>query len=269
MTPRQFLGDELKRARLAAGYSSQESLAAVLGFDRSVIGKAETGERPPTADVLAAWCESCRIDLQFFARLAELARSSDKPDTPPAWFELYLERERAAHTLWNWSPMLVPGLLQTAEYARAVFVAAGADTERANDLLGLRIERQAIFDHPEPPHVVAIIDEAVLHRLTGSQQAMSDQLAHLAAMAERPNILVQIVPTAIGANAGLSGAFDIAFGDGTLDTLRMDAVEDVTTESRPLVRRARVLFDLVRGAALPCDTSRTLIVEAAEQWKTR
>ena len=58
-SPAAFLGNELRRARVAAGFSSQDALAARLGFDRTVITKAETGLRPPTADVLAAWCAAC------------------------------------------------------------------------------------------------------------------------------------------------------------------------------------------------------------------
>jgi transcriptional regulator with XRE-family HTH domain len=72
--PAAFLGAELKRARLAAGLSSQDALAARLGFDRSVIAKAETGGRPPTIDVLNAWCSACGIaDTELFERLAVLA----------------------------------------------------------------------------------------------------------------------------------------------------------------------------------------------------
>jgi|GEM_PF-1563079 transcriptional regulator with XRE-family HTH domain len=60
--PAAFLGAELRRARLAAGFSSQDSLAAKLGFDRTVIAKAETGDRPPTTEVLAAWCATCQLE---------------------------------------------------------------------------------------------------------------------------------------------------------------------------------------------------------------
>jgi transcriptional regulator with XRE-family HTH domain len=93
-SPAAFLGGELKRARIAAGFASQDSLAARLGFDRTVIVKAETGNRPPTADVLTAWCEACGLDAEFYARLGMLARNGDGPI--PAWFENWLEAEIAA-----------------------------------------------------------------------------------------------------------------------------------------------------------------------------
>lgn len=113
--PAAFLGAELRRARLAAGYSSQDALAARLGYDRSVIAKAETGERPPSpevADALQAELFPAGPD-GLIPRLAKLARRADGPI--PSWFESWLEAERAAHTLRLWSPLLVPGLLQTSE----------------------------------------------------------------------------------------------------------------------------------------------------------
>jgi transcriptional regulator with XRE-family HTH domain len=265
--PRAFLGRELRHARIAAGFSSQEALAARLDFDRTVIAKAETGDRPPTDEVLDAWCEACNLDRELFARWAAFARRTDGP--VPSWFESWLEAERQAHMLRIWQPLVIPGLLQTGEYARALFIAAGADQDRADDLVTVRLDRQAILERPDPPHVVALIDESVLHRLTGSPQIMADQLARVADLAERPNIAVQVVPSETGANAGLSGAFDLASGDGAPEVLRMEAVEDVTTESRSLVRQATNIFVRVQADALPRAASLALIREAAEQWKTR
>jgi transcriptional regulator with XRE-family HTH domain len=265
--PAAFLGGELRRARVAAGFSSQDALAAKLGFDRTVVAKAETGERPPTDDVLAAWCQACRLDDDLFGRLAVLARRADGP--VPTWFEDWLRAEGEAHTLRIWQPIIIPGLLQTAEYARALFLAAGADDTKADEMVAVRLERQSVLDRADMLHVVSVLDEGVLHRLIGSPVVMSDQLSHLGSMAERPNIQVQVVPAARGANAGLSGGFALASCDGTPDVLRMEAVEDVTEERRSLVRHATLVFDLVRGDALPREESRALILEAAEQWKTR
>jgi len=265
--PAAFLGGELRRARVAAGFSSQDALAAKLGFDRTVVAKAETGERPPTVDVLAAWCQACHLDDELFGRLAVLARRADGP--VPTWFEDWLRAEGEAQTLCIWQPLIIPGLLQTAEYARALFLAAGTDDTKADDLVAVRLERQSVLDRAGPPHVVTILDESVLRRLIGSPAIMSDQLSHLGSLAERTNVQVQIVPSARGANAGLSGGFALASCDGAPDVLRMEAIEDVTEERRPLVRHATLVFDLVRGDALPRAESRTLIMEAAEQWKNR
>jgi len=170
--PRAFLGEELARARMAAGFSSQQALADHLGFDRSVVGKAESGDRPPTPEVLRAWCEACTLDYDHFARLAALARRADGP--VESWFAEWLEKELAAQMIRAWSPVLLPGLLQTGEYARALFLAAGADEDYADEQVLVRLGRQEILDRPRPPHLVAVVDESALHRLIGSPQVMHD-----------------------------------------------------------------------------------------------
>jgi hypothetical protein len=218
--------------------------------------------------VLAAWCVACRLDDELFGRLVVLARRADGP--VPTWFEDWLQAERGAQSLRLWSPTLIPGLLQTAEYARALFLAAQSDT--SDDVIGAlvaaRLERQAILDRADPPDLVVVLDEAVLHRLIGSPQVMHDALVHIAELSQRPYAVVQVVPASNGANAGLAGAFDIAAADGMPETLRMEGVEDQTMEKRSLVRKAAVAFDRVRGDALPRDTSRDLILKVAdERWK--
>ncbi len=137
MTPRQFLGDELKRARVAAGFSSQQALADHLGFDRSVVAKSESGERVPSSDVLTAWAKACNIDTEHYARLADLARTSDGP--VPAWFEYWLERERTAHVLRYWSPIIVTPLFETADYRRAVAAWLAATTQNGQTSLLRRL----------------------------------------------------------------------------------------------------------------------------------
>jgi hypothetical protein len=166
--------------------------------------------------------------------------------------------------------LLLPGLLQPAGYARALFLAAQTDTsdDAVDALVTARLDRQAILDQADPPDVVTVLDETALRRLIGSPQVMHDALGYLLELAQRPNVVVQIVPLSIGANAGLSGAFDIASNDGQPDTLRMDGVEDVTSQSRALVRKAAVAFDRVRGDAMPRAASLNMITEAIETWKT-
>jgi transcriptional regulator with XRE-family HTH domain len=264
--PAAFFGVELRRARVAAGFSTQEALAARLGFDRTVVAKAETGERPPTDEVLAAWCKACQLDDELFARLAMLARRAD--GAVPTWFEDWLRAEGEAHTLRVWQPLIIPGLLQTAEYARALFLAAGADDTKAEELVVLRLERQSILDLAEPPHLITVLDESALRRLVGSPAIMYEQLIHVADVAERPGVSIEVVPASTGANAGLSGGFQLASSDGAPDVLNMNGVQDMTEERRSLVRHATRIFELVRADALPRAASRALILEAAEQWKT-
>ena len=176
-----------------------------------------------------------------------------------------------AQSLRIWSPTLIPGLLQTAEYARALFLAEQTDTsdDAIGALVEARLQRQGILDRADPPDVVVVLDEMVLHRLIGSPQVMHDALVQVAELSQRPYIVVQVVPASNGANAGLGGAFYIAAADGIPEALQMVGVEDHTTEKRSLVRKAAVAFDRVRGDALPRDASRDLILKVAdERWKS-
>jgi hypothetical protein len=88
-------------------------------------------------------------------------------------------------------------------------------------------------------------------------------------VSERPNVTIQVIPSENGANAGLSGGFNLASGDGGPEVLRMEAVEDVTSEGRSLVRQAANMFIRLQADALPRAASRKLILEAAEQWKAK
>jgi hypothetical protein len=115
----------------------------------------------------------------------------------------------------------------------------------------VRLGRQVILDRPNAPHLVVVLDELVLRRLIGSPQVMADQLIHIAELSERPNVSVQVIPSDTGANAGLSGAFDLASGDGAPEVLRMEAVEDVTAESRSLVRTAANILSAFRPTRSP------------------
>jgi Domain of unknown function (DUF5753) len=165
----------------------------------------------------------------------------------------------------------VPGLLQTADYARELFRAwqssSTADDE-IDQLVAARIERQTIFDRLRPPTLVAVLDEAVLRRLIGSRKIMHDQLLHLAEVSARPNITVQVVPAGIGAHAGLLGGFAVASVEGSPDTVYMESPDQgQTTELPSVVGKLVRTFSTLRADALPRTASRELIGKVAEeQW---
>lgn len=111
-----------------------------------------------------------------------------------------------------------------------------------------------------------MIDEYALHHIMGSAEIMSGQLAHLAEISLRPNVVVQVLPSGIGAHATLGGAFDVASGEGVKDMIRMESVAlDVTTESPSVVRTSAIAFDKTRAEALPRTQSRDLIVRLNEE----
>lgn len=263
--PKAFLGTELRRARVAAGFGSQEALAGHLGFDRTVIAKAETGDRPPSADVLSALCEACQLDGDLFGRLAVLARRADGP--VPTWFAEWVDAERRATSLCWWEPLLVPGLVQTADYAQALFRAwrLADDGDGLDTLVSARMERQTIFDRPEPPSLWVIIDETVLHRCIGGAKIMYDQLMHLTDVADRPKITIQVVPGDVGAHVGLLGAFATASVDGEGIVYLESPDQGQTTKAPSVVEKLTATFDTLRAEALPRGASHDLIKKVAEQ----
>jgi transcriptional regulator with XRE-family HTH domain len=260
------LASELRERRKAAGFTSQDALARVLNCDRTRVTKAENGQ-VPTDDLIDAWGEACGFDVRAWKAVARQAR--ERSSGPPRWFEGWLEAEQKAHTLRVWQPLTFPGLLQTADYARALF-RTWLDEERTEEQVDIRMQRQAIFDRPEPPSITVVLDQSVLHRLIGSSQVMYDQVAHVIEMSARPTIIVHVLPSDIGANAGLGGALHLAAGYGMPEVLLGGAlVEDQVTQEPSLVRAASDIFGLVRADAQPRVASRTLMSEALDRWKSQ
>jgi DNA-binding XRE family transcriptional regulator len=261
-----FLGQQLREVRTDAGYQSQDAFAPVLNRDRSVIGKAESGEYPPTEQVLKDWLDACgvagrlRLVLEGMARVARVRQDPVRQQTVP-WFE----REAQAHTLRYWAPVLVPGLFQTDDYARALYIARGHEPETVAELVAARMKRQEILSRPQPPDVTVVLWEPVLHHMIGSPEVMREQLARLVELSRR--ILIHILPGRVGANAGLGGAINLATADDTPELLLSDGlIEDSLTSEPALIRRASATFNGVRGDALARVESRAMISEAIEAW---
>jgi hypothetical protein len=252
---------------MAAGMTLAE-LAAVVPCDGSTVSRVEAGILAPD-ERFAQACDE--VFPQMGGWFTRYYRDSRKwqGSAIPRWFETWLAAEVQAAVLRYWSPIIVTPIFQTAGYARALLLAAQTDTsdEAIGALVEAKLGRAAILDRVDPPDVVALIDELVLHRLIGSPEIMRDQLASVAELARRPYVCVQVVPTDVGATAGLSGDINLASGDGSPDVLHTDATpEGHTTDSRSLVRKAGVAFERIRGYALPRDQSRDLILKVAEEY---
>jgi transcriptional regulator with XRE-family HTH domain len=267
MSPLHWFGAEFRLAREAAGLT-QSQFGATVPCDNSVVSKVEAGLLNPTDRFLAAIVES----LPHLDWLVRFYHDSQKwgGEPFPRWFEDWLHREEEATTLRIWQPLIVPGLLQTAEYARALFVAQQTDIrdETIDQLIAARLGRQRIFDKPDRPNLLIVLDELVLRRLIGTPKTMYDQLLQAADMSMRSYITVQVVPASTGAHAGVDGGFMIATVEGKPDLMHIDAVEGQTIEKSAQVRNASIAFDRVRGDALPRGASRDLILKVAEErWK--
>lgn len=132
-------------------------------------------------------------------------------DVLPNWFETYVGLEESASGIRNYEVQFVPGLLQSEDYARAVillgFPAAGE--EELERRVRLRMARQRVLRGSDPPHLWAVLDEAVLRRPLGGAEVMRGQIDHILAALELPNVTVQIVPFSVGGHAAAGGPFSI------------------------------------------------------------
>ena len=267
-SPLHFFGAEVRRAREAADMTLAD-LGALVPCDASTVSKIEAGQLRPTERFVTA-CIETFPPLDWLGRFYEESQMWGD-GAIPRWFEDWLNAEREATTLRIWQPLLVPGLLQTTDYARALFLGGllNPSEDAIDQLVAARLARQSIFDRPDPPNLWIVLDEIVLHRLIGTPKTMYDQLLQVADMSMRSYICVQVVPASTGAHAGLAGSFYIASVRGKPDLLYMDAVEGVTIERSALVRKATIEFDLVRSDALARNASRDLILKVAEErWNT-
>jgi transcriptional regulator with XRE-family HTH domain len=265
--PAAFFGAELRRARVAAGLT-QEQLGQRLGYSAALVGKVETGERSASRDFVKGADQALPDADGLFARIYTLIQRWE--GGYPSWFAEWVEAERRATALCWWEPLVVPGLVQTGEYARAI-LAAGPDAmdDELDQMVAARLERQAVLERPRPPSLLVVLDEAVLHRLIGSPKIMQDQLQHLAGLSGRPRVTIQVVPARAGAHAGLLGGFAIASVEGAGIVYLETSAEGQVTEKSSAVAQVTRRFDALRAVALPRDDSQDLILKVAdERWSS-
>jgi transcriptional regulator with XRE-family HTH domain len=272
------LGRQLRRLRQAAGYTTQTAFGPRIGYGDDSISKVEKGRRVPTRELLTAWLGACEKSIDGERRIltdgereaiTELwEAASEAQRGVPEFFEKYVEAEAKATFLRLWGLLLIPGPLQTREYAHAMFITGGMDEDEAAERTEARIRRHAKIDGPDAAHVTALIYEPVLHRLVGTPEVMIGQLEHLLEVSQRRNVIVQVVPDT-GYFPGLDGEFAIASGPEIADTVDMITLEDHVTNAPALVGKAIAWFEVVRGYALNVAESRAFITEAIEQWKSQ
>jgi transcriptional regulator with XRE-family HTH domain len=266
-SPLHFFGAEVRRAREAAGMTLAE-LGARVPCDASTVSRIESGLLSP-AERFAEACDEAFPQMGgWFGRFY---RASLKWDGPyPRWFEDWVDAEGRAAILRGWEPLLVPGLLQTPEYARALFRAwrTDDDEDKVEQLVTARMDRQRIFDRSDPPAFWAVLDEGVLRRRIGGAKVMHDQLVHLADTGERATIKIHVIPAEAGAHMGLLGAFAIAGFAGDAPGIVYFELPDVgqTIREPGTVAKVSLTFETLRSEPLPRGASRDLILKVAGEY---
>ncbi|MFH8786055.1 helix-turn-helix domain-containing protein [Streptomyces roseoverticillatus] len=263
------LGAELRKMRLAAGITTDHA-AGLLGIDRTKISNIELGVRIITPDRLRTLaCHYACADGEYIEALASMAQKRER-----GWWEQFrgtlpvglldiAELEWHAARLHTTQVMHLPGLLQTEEYARAIFGGVLPVLPRLEVELRVahRMQRQQVLDGAEPLEYTGFIHEAALRMQFGGSTVMREELEHLLLMSERENVVLRVVPVETGVFPGAGNAMTYAEGPvPQLDTILLDAVGGpifLSVESQ--IARYRAHLDWMEQAALDVGQSRDFI----------
>lgn len=276
---RRRLGGELRRLREAAGIEVEQACEA-LRCSASKISRLENGRLPVRTRDVADLLQLYGVPPgEHREALLALARESRRhgwwqayQDVVPAWFEVYIGLEAGASSISVYEPQLVHGLLQTADYARAVMRASlpEASEDEIERRVALRLDRQSRLREDNPPRLQVILDEAVLRRPVGGTAAMSAQLTQINRTAELPDVTVQVLPLSVGAHAGLGSTFSVlTFADETdHDVVYIEKGAGSLYLERPAeIRRYRVRLDRLTASALSPADSAALIADVSEDFR--
>ncbi|MBV9010554.1 MAG: helix-turn-helix domain-containing protein [Pseudonocardiales bacterium] len=212
------VGSKLRRLREASGVT-RDAAGYVIRASSSKISRLELGrvsfKERDVADLLTLYGITDAQEREAFLALVRQANApgwwQEYGDVLPNWFETYLGLEQAASMIRTYEPALVPGLLQTEDYARAVIQrrhvqASASDVGRR---IALRIARQEFLTQAGAPYLWVALDESALRRPLGSPAVQRAQLRHLIEMAQRPNIKLQVVPLQVGGPVAVGSPFTI------------------------------------------------------------
>ena len=265
---RRLLGAELRRLREEAGLTI-DRVAEALECSQSKVSRIETGQVSATPRDVRDMLELYRVDdaqREAMVRVAREARQRgwwqkfvDVPDGVPA----YVGLETAATSIDIYMSLIVPALLQTADYARAVIGGVRPDLPPAeiDRRVELRLRRQALLRQERPPALRVLLDDTVAWRPVGGPEVMAAQRRRLLEGAGRPSVTLQVLPLEAGAHAGMDGPFTIfGFPAPERDVVALDSAADALyLESPEDLRRYRRVFERLLPAALTPEASAALI----------
>ncbi|GAA2580194.1 MULTISPECIES: helix-turn-helix domain-containing protein [Streptomyces] len=261
----EFFGTELKRRREDAGITQVE-LGSRVFVSGGYIGQFEQAIRKPQLDVAQ------RIDgvLQTDGIFERLCRKLIDDKRYADYFAKAAELEAQATKICEFAPALVPGLLQTPAYARAVTLAMNpfAPDESIDEKVSGRMERAQILKDATRPVYWVILHENVLRIPVGGPALMAEQLEHVVALARERTVMVQVLPYTAGAYAVMTGSLKLMEFEDAPPTAYTEAVYSGNLlDDPPVVKRAQSAYDLLRAAALSPEASLDLVESAAEDFR--
>ncbi|MFJ4625460.1 helix-turn-helix domain-containing protein [Streptomyces sp. NPDC088847] len=262
-----FYGAELRFKREAAGLTL-EQLAE--GSFRGVpfLSQIERGERRMPLDLAQHVDQRLGTD-GFFARRCEDARKA-KQSGHAEYFADVAEMEKHAESIEDWAPMMVPGLLQTAAYTRAIVRAAmpRAFDDEVEEKVQARMGRAGLFKSETPPKFWAILDESVIRRRVLPNERMSELLEHIALVVSDTRSVLQIVPETAPAHPFMMGMTRTMNFTDAPPVVYVESLHSGQLIDYPaLVKDYRESYDLLRAVALSPEASLSMIETAAEDYR--
>lgn len=267
------LGQGLAELRVRAG-KGQAHTARFLGVSAPRVSRMETGSQPPIPDVVAKLCGFYGATRQQTAVLVQFAEDSRKPGwwskEVPEWFAEYVGLEMGARLVETFESGYIPGLAQTRAYTDALAHSFGAavPSDNGDGLVAVRTRRQLRLTARDPLVLHAVIDEAALRREVGGRDVMREQVRHLRALAERPNVTIQVLPFTLGAHPGMTGPFTVLrFPEPALDLVYVEirggaiyreSAEDVARHGADFALLARQALDLEATTAWLAELEREM-----------
>ncbi|MBT2525443.1 helix-turn-helix domain-containing protein [Streptomyces sp. ISL-99] len=262
-SPRALLGAELRHAREKSGLT-QDELGQPLFVSGSFIGQLEAGTRRMMPEY-AVKIDEILGTGGFFERNCKASTKSKYPDH----FAEAAEAEAIATAIKEYAPLLIPGLLQTEAYARAIFRAyqPTATEEVIDGLVAARLERAHLLDDPTTPLLWVVLDEAVLRRKVGGAAVMKEAMRHVVTLARHYRIIVQVLPFQAGAHAAMDGGLKLmSFSDAPPLAYLEGLGSGQLLDDPASVARYELAYDLVRASALSPEASMALIESVAEDY---
>ncbi|GAA1354020.1 helix-turn-helix domain-containing protein [Streptomyces beijiangensis] len=261
----EFFGAELKRLREAADLTQAE-LGVRVFVSGGYIGQFEQAIRKPQLDVAQRIDETLQTDGIFERMWRKLINDTRYAE----YFAHVVDLERTATKICEFAPTVVPGLLQTAEYARAVTIAANpfVTDEYVEEKVSARLERAVILKDATRPEYWAVLHESTLRIAVGGPAAMAGQLDHIAELMRDRTAMVMVIPFAAGAHASMLGDLRLMeFEDAPPTAYTETSFSGTLLDDPAVVKRARRAYDLIGAVALSPKASLTLIESAAEDFR--
>jgi transcriptional regulator with XRE-family HTH domain len=262
---------ELRTLREQRGMSCKD-VAEALDCSESKISRMETGDRGLYADDVAAVLGYLRAPGKLRQELLELVRGGEARNwheihgkLPTNWKDL-IQLESEATGIYTYQPLVVPGLVQTSDYARAVIKGLNEDLseDEVDALVAARMSRQVVLGRPKAPHLQLLTEEMVLRRTMGDSIMMYGQLQQLLAVSARRNITLQIVPfDAEPAIATQGSLLILEFPDQPSIAYEETRAASTFLEDDEHIARTKLAWQKLRTAALSLEDSTRLIADIA------